>query len=81
MSDKEYDVVAIGRPYTDIRIEIAEELLESYGFLKGEIREIRSAQMELLRDVLFPRDGLKFSSMMAGGSPPNTCADVQALGG
>ncbi len=75
MLDAQYDLTAIGRPYTDIIVHVDEGIVRNFGLEKGRIREISSAMMLAIRSELTDY------TIYPGGSPPNTCACVQALGG
>jgi len=76
MIDPQYDLVAIGRPYMDIIVTLPDDrLLREFGFPKGKSREILPEAMRALRAELSQ------VQVFPGGSPSNTCAVVQALGG
>ena len=70
-----YDMLAIGRPYTDMIAKVDDSLVEASGFPKGEITEITPRQMLELRPWVTSYD------VFPGGSPSNTVAGISALGG
>jgi sugar/nucleoside kinase (ribokinase family) len=71
----EFDLVATGRPYTDIIVNTTDELIRSFGLRKGVITEISPKTMMELRGEF---NGY---TIYPGGSPPNTVAGFAALGG
>ena len=71
-----FDLVAIGRPYTDFILRDEDDrLIKRFGLRKGKASELSAERMALVLS------DLPESLIHAGGSPPNTCAVVQALGG
>ena len=76
MRDFSFDIVASGRPYADLIADIADEsLIQKLGFRKGQSTAVTAREMMTILPQL-PR-----YEVYAGGSPSNTCAVVQSLGG
>ncbi len=71
----EYDLVAAGRPYTDIIVQTSDDIIRRYGLRKGKITEISPQKMIELRSEFTGY------TIYPGGSPPNTVAGFAALGG
>jgi sugar/nucleoside kinase (ribokinase family) len=75
MLDAQYDLTAIGLPFIDIIAQVDDSFLQQFGIFKGTVRDIQPAHL------LAVRSELTNYTIFPGGSPPNTCAGIHALGG
>ena len=70
-----YDLVAMGRAFTDVVAPVDDQFLRRNGLIKGRGQELVQNELIGIRSEL--RDYL----LLPGGSPSNTAAGVVALGG
>ncbi len=75
MSEASYDLVGIGRAFTDVLAEIDDSFLKRTGLIKGRGVEAPPATLLDLRSQL------ETYTLIPGGSPSNTVAGLAALGG
>jgi sugar/nucleoside kinase (ribokinase family) len=72
---KQYDLVAIGRAFTDIVAKVDAGFLKRYDLVKGQGTELSP------HELIFLRSELSSYEILPGGAPSNTAAGVAALGG
>ena len=75
MAGAQYDLTAIGLPFIDLIAQVDDAFLDRFGFAKGTAQDypparLLAARAELIDYAIYP-----------GGSPSNTCAGIDALGG
>lgn len=70
-----YDLVAVGRAYTDIIAQVTPEYLARYGLTEGQGKAIPLDQLQVMQGQLHD------TRICAGGCTPNSAAVMASLGG